>query len=518
MARRRISAASRWGLALALAAGSMPEAGAASSLPAGFSDQLVTAGFDFPVGMDFLRDGRLVVAERMTGLVRLVVNGAIAPGGPVLVVDSLQLGNPEQGLLGVAVDPAFPTRPYLYVQYNYLGAPRMLLRRYTLTGDLSFDLDGVLVADPATERTVLADVVDNHGNHNGGTIRFGPDDKLYVALGDDLEGCLAQDVALLYGKILRLDVASIPDGAGPPPPYTTIAPADNPFSAHPDPRARLVWQYGLRNPWSFHFDPVTGHAFIADVGGSRYEEIDLADAPGLNFGWPHFEGPAPLIACAIGSDFVPPIHWYDRSSFQLGAAIVSAGLYRVPPGATAPFPAEYDGDYFFSDLGEGFLRRLVSSGGAWALAPPVPGQPNPTDWGTGFDYATHYLQAPDGSLWYLKYDYGPSAQVRRIVHDGVTSVGEPASRSLELAVHPAPSRGPVRVSFRLVDEAVIRLEVVDVGGRHVAELARGWRAAGPHDLRWDGRDGDGRLVPAGLYLVRLSAGERSESARLPIVR
>jgi glucose/arabinose dehydrogenase len=511
----------RWSVAgslLAALAVGTPGVASASSLPAGFSDQLVTAGFDFPVGMDFLRDGRLFVAERSSGLVRLVVGGAIAAGGPVLAVDSLQIGNPEQGLLGVAVDPDFPARPYLYVQYNYLGAPRMLLRRYTLTGDLAFEGDGVLVADPASERTVLADVIDNYGNHNAGTIRFGPDGKLYVALGDDLGGCPAQDLTQLFGKILRLDVALVPDGPGPPPSHASIAPADNPFAAHPDSRARLVWQYGLRNPWSFHFDSQTGDAFIADVGGSLYEEIDLADAPGLNFGWPYFEGPDAALTCTIGSGFVAPIHFYDRRGFQFGAAIVSAGLYRVPPGAAAPFPAEYDGSYFFSDVGEGFLRRLVPSGTAWVVAPPSPGQPNPTDWGTGFDYATHYLQAPDGSLWYLKYDFGPSGQVRRIVHDGVTSVGTPTRGALGLAVHPAPSRGAVRVSFRLANEALVRLEVVDVGGRHVADLGRGWRAAGTHHAPWDGRDDDGRLVPAGLYLVRLAAGAHRESVRLPIVR
>src|SRR5678816_462354 len=161
---------------------------AAPVLPPGFSDQLVVAGFDLPVNMAFLPDGRLLVVERVSARVRLVVNGAIASQDPVIAVDSVRSTNPEQGLLGIAVDPGWPIRPYIYVQYDHLATPRIHIRRYTVTGDLTFTGNGNLTADPSSRYEVFIDAPDNAGFHNGGNLHFGPDGMLYSALGEDLQG------------------------------------------------------------------------------------------------------------------------------------------------------------------------------------------------------------------------------------------------------------------------------------------------------------------------------------------
>src|SRR5205085_1077884 len=184
--------------------------------------------------------------------------------------------------------------------------------------------------------------------------------------------CSAQDLHQLRGKLLRLSVLGVPDGPGPAPDYQAIAPPDNPYN-DPDPRVRLVWAYGLRNPWTYDIDPTTGTVAIADVGNDAYEEIDLVDQPARNFGWPLYEGPFRFnYGCSYADTltFTPPVAWYPHANGS--AAIIMGGIARWNPDALANFPAEYAGNVFYSDLYTGNLQRLVCSGGTCAPAPPVP--------------------------------------------------------------------------------------------------------------------------------------------------
>jgi len=493
---------------------------AAPVLPAGFSDQLVTAGFDLPVNLAFLPDGRAFVVERATARVRLIVNGAIAASDPVIAVDSVRTSHPEQGLLGIAVDPGWPARPYIYVQYDHAATPRIHIRRYTVGGDLLFTGNGSLTANPASRYEVFIDAPDNFGNHNGGNLKFGPDGKLYSSLGEDLEACYAQDPSLFYGKILRLDVSQLPPGPGGPAPYALITPADNPFVGNPDPRARLVWQYGLRNPWSFHFDPVTNEAFIADVGEARWEEIDIANAPGLNFGWPLLEGPESELMCSGQTGpFTPAAYQYDRQAFANGAAVIGGGVYRRPPSGASVFPQEYEGTYFFSDIGEGFIRRIKRSGVTWGLAPPATGQPNATDWATGYDHVTIFVEAADGSLWYVYNNFAPAGAIRRIAYDGTTAVPlVPGDSRVRFGVYPSPTHGATRVIVTLERPAALELGLYDLSGRLVRTLLTGPRDPGRHEARWDGRDESGRPVAPGVYFVRLSVDGATYHRRVLLVR
>jgi glucose/arabinose dehydrogenase len=186
----------------------------------------------------------------------------------------------EDGLLGIAVDPRWPARPYVYVHYTAASSYNIKVVRYALAGDLAGTGDGRLTLDPASRREILPDLPNDSVEHNGGTLLFGPDGMLFVALGDDRVSCAAQDIHQLRGKILRLRVAGVADGGGPGPAYATLDPLDNPFSGDEDPRARLVWQYGLRNPWSFDIDRQSKQVAIADVGNARFEEVDVTLAAG----------------------------------------------------------------------------------------------------------------------------------------------------------------------------------------------------------------------------------------------
>src|SRR5262245_25869217 len=165
----------------------------------------------------------------------------------MVTVPNVNTTGGEQGLLGIAVDPGWPARPYLYVHYDRIGN-QINLSRYTVGGDLSFTGNGALTIDPATRFDILTDIPDNATNHNGGTLRFGPDGMLYNSEGDDATGCPALDLTVLNGKILRLDISALPAGGGGPPAKSLITPADNPFVANANANAKLVGYSGLRNP------------------------------------------------------------------------------------------------------------------------------------------------------------------------------------------------------------------------------------------------------------------------------
>ena len=178
-------------------------------------------------------------------------------------------------------------------------------------------------------------------------------------------GCAAQDTSGLRGEILRLDVSHLPPGAGGPPQPALITPPGNPFP-NGGLNARLIWAFGLRNPFRFQIDPLNGALLIGDVGENSWEEVDRAPVGGLDFGWSRFEGPASLDpSCTLTEPASAPIHAYYRNGTE--AAIVGGPLYRAPGGAASPFPGEYDGDYFFSDYYQGFLRRLKGSGTSWLV-------------------------------------------------------------------------------------------------------------------------------------------------------
>jgi len=504
-----------------------PAAFAQATLPTDFVDAPVVSGLSEPANLCFLPDGRLLLVEQHAALVRLVVNGAIAAPDPVLAVPNVRTDSGERGLLGVAVDPGWPARPYVYLYYDYSLTATNRLARFTATGDLAFAGTGGITLDPASRYDVLTTLPDNANNHNGGTVRFGTDGMLYLALGDDAIGCNAQNKAVLAGKILRLDVRSLPPGPGGPAPRALLTAAGNPFAASPDSNTRLVWAYGLRNPYDFHVDAATGELFVADVGESEYEELDRVTTGGLNFGWPFWEGPVRhTVSCAVvdsSGGFVPPIYWHPHNTS--GSAAVMGGLvYHRPPGATTPFPIAYEGDVFVSDVYEGFLRRLKRSGSTWSVA-PAPGQPDPADWALQFTYVPDYEIGPDGAIWYSKLwtNYPqPDGQVRRIVSTSPLAVELPAPGAAGLALAqpwPSPAHGEARIAFALDRARFVRLTVLDLAGRRVRALVGGeLLSPGPHEQRWDGRDDGGAPVPAGIYLVRLESAGADVSRRLAWLR
>jgi glucose/arabinose dehydrogenase len=519
MTRRAVFAAVVLSFCLAAAVAAGP-----ADLPTGFTDELIAGSLSEPVSLALIPDPpdvipRVLFVEQRTARIRLIVGYDLFTVGTVPGVNSAA---DERGLLGIAVDPAWPVRPYVYIHAtdNRSGTD-VVISRFTLTGDLPGRVNGELTLDVASRRDLLNNLPDNADNHNGGTVRFGTDNRLYVSLGDDAVSCNAQDVGIPAGKILRLDTSRLPAGAGGPGPYAILIPPGNPFPAHPDSEARLVWTLGLRNPFRFHVDRQNGELFVADVGQNSWEEYTRFSAGGQNGGWPWREGPNAFITCSgTAPASIAPIAFYDHDD---GIAVMSVGVYRRPATGSRRFPAEYDGNAFYSDYYTGFIRRLVGSGSSWSPAPVVPGQPNSTDWATGFENVPDVLHMPDGSLWYCRQftSTGPG-EIRRISFPGTVDAETPvaAAAALTFAVpHPTPSRGRVTLSWTQPEEGAVRLVVYDAGGRVRRVLSDGdLHGAGPHSLEWDGLDRGGSPAPAGLYFAQVTVGEQTKRTRITLLR
>lgn len=366
--------------------------------------------------------------------------------------------------------------------------------------------------------------------------------------------CAAQDTTSLRGVILRLRTDALPPGPGRAF-RDQITPPDNPFVAAADSNQRLIAAYGLRNPFRFQIDRTTGVLVIGDVGENLREEVDLLDAPvlsfdpgvdrgsdragragrrgaqagaplGANFGWPYREGAmlgAHRADCAPEpAGLVPPVHDYDRTQ-QDGAAVIAAGLYRQVPLGAEDWPNEYTGDLFASDYYSGVLRRLKQQpGGAWLIPPQVPGQSDPVAWGTGFNEVSDWRVGPNGALWFCRQSSGfapGSGSIGYIAGPG-PSGPPPSLPPLELRVLGAPNVGGARFLFPSGVPSPARLALHDLGGRVVrkwSDAEVGGIAPGRF-LSWDGRDGDGRSVPPGVYVVRLESAGRTVTARVQLLR
>ena len=340
-------------LASALATRASPLA----TLPAYFQDHIVAQGLDYPLPLAFLPDGRLLTVESKTARVRMIVQGAIASTDPVTTIDSVATDGGEQGVWGLAVDPRWPQKPYIYVMYSALDST-IRIRRLMLAGALSDSTSGNLHLWPGSQRDVIRDAPDANAEHNGGTLRFGADSLLYASFGDDYAPCHATLTTALYGGIARMDVRRLPDSPGPPN-KPLMVPAGNPFANSASIDERLIYARGFRNPFRFSIDKPTGRLFVGDVGLLNYEDIDVISAPGGNYGWPYYEGPLQYLTTECGTTAPAGLrsaaYVYDRMEYctlpyrEGCSTAIIGGLVLHHANTPISFPAEYDGSYLFSE-------------------------------------------------------------------------------------------------------------------------------------------------------------------------
>jgi len=278
-------------------------------------------------GRIFVYDGTGVLAQPF-----LDVSNLISP--PVTSV-------PERGLLGLAFHPDFKRNGFFFIDY------------VDNDGNIAITRYSVSLSDPdraahGTGVEVLTIPHPQFRDHFGGQLQFGPDGYLYIAVGDGGGSGdplnRAQNMSLLLGKILRIDVDDLP----------YLVPSSNPFAGDAGERPE-IWAYGLRNPWRFSFDRATGDLWIADVGENLWEEVDLQPAGsggGQNYGWRAMEGWHCFNPSANCEDptFTMPILDYSHSD---GSCSITGGyVYR---GARFPWMT---GIYFYGDFCTGVIYGL----------------------------------------------------------------------------------------------------------------------------------------------------------------
>ena len=295
--------------------------------------------------------------------------------------------NSEEGVLSLAFDPKWEESGVCYVYRSLKKPRRAVLSRFTRT-------DAGAAIDTSTEQVLLT-VKQPYGNHNGGTVLFGPDGMLYLSIGDggsanDPHGH-GQNTNSLLGTIVRIDVSkSTPDK-----PYTI--PRDNPFCDQEDARPE-IWAYGLRNVWRMSFDPATGELWAGDVGQNAWEEIDIVSRGG-NYGWNIREGRHGFRASPDDESkvLIEPVIEYGR---DLGGSVTGGAVYRGDA-----FPA-MRGVYVYGDYMSGRLWGACRSDDGQVHTRELTGKRRlfPSSFGVG----------PDGAILMCAFS-GPYQRTGEIV-------------------------------------------------------------------------------------------------------
>jgi glucose/arabinose dehydrogenase len=371
------------------------------SYPTGFSEELVTANLTDPTAMAFApsSDGRIFVTEQ-GGALRVIKNGSLLS---THVIDLNVNSDGERGLLGIALDPDFTNNNYIYLYHTVPSPLHNQITRYTLNGDVVLTGSDVIVLD--------LDPLSSATNHNGGAMAFGPDNKLYVGVGENANGANAQDLNTHLGKLLRINA----DGS---------VPSGNPYTSGSGQKKR-IWAYGLRNPYTFDFQPGTGKLFINDVGETTWEEINNATTSGHNFGWPSAEG------VSGNSAYTNPFYVYGHGSGDgLGCAI-TGGTFLASSGS---YPNKYKDKYFFMDFCENWINYidpLVTNPAKFSFATSIGGNPLALQANAGYLY---YLSRTNGALY-------------KIVYNNATAVAEGYADPI-IAIYPQPANDVVNIDLK----------------------------------------------------------------------
>ncbi|MDR3024847.1 PQQ-dependent sugar dehydrogenase [Chryseobacterium sp.] len=425
-------------------------------------------GLTSPVEITNANDSRLFVVQQ-NGIIKIIQPNGTINSTNFLNISSKIIFGGERGLLGLAFHPQYSTNGYFFVYYNN-PAGNIIVARYSVS---STDSN---VADPASEKIML-NIPKPFDNHNGGSIHFAPDGKLWIITGDGGSGGdpnnNAQNKNVLLGKMLRIDV----DATGP---YNI--PPDNPFAGAVA-GADEIWAYGLRNAWKFSFDLTTGNAMIADVGQGAIEEINKMPITqaGLNYGWRCYEGNTAYntAGCAAQSTMTFPVAVYDHSGGK--CSITGGYVYR---GTQYP---SLQGKYFFADYCSTQIGILDNN--------------NTITWTSPYSGNNFSTFGED----YQKGLYVAAVNNGKIFKISTGTLGTQENTLGTIKVYPNPASKEIFIDG--ITDKKATLEIISAEGRKVLEA----------DKIYNGKGINISGIPAGVYYINLKSGElKSYSQKLII--
>lgn len=451
--------------------------------------------FTQPILLTHPPDGtnRIFVEQQNGVIVEFPNDSAVASAKTFLTITeklSSYSREGEEGLLGLAFDPQFKTNGYFYVNYTAPNPFRTVIERYRVNPG---NPDS---ADPSSAFTILEIPQPPAPNHKGGNLAFGPDGYLYAGTGDGGGGNdtyqNAQNRQSLLGKFLRIDVKD-----------TTATthykiPPDNPLVSDTTGLKKELWTWGMRNPWRWSFDPVTGVLWCGDVGQDNWEEVDII-RKGLNYGWPIMEGFVcnPAAPQCDTAGYTPPIAVFGH---DVGNAIVGGYVYR---GYRVPW---LTGAYVYGDYGSGRIWMLrYENGVVVADSVLLDGIGEMSSFGT--DQA--------GELYMVTY--GASASIYRFAGPGpttgVTSLPRQAYAFGLDQNYPNPFNPSTVIGYQIGATGWVSLRVFNVLGQEVATLVDGLRTPGTYRVTFDAAG-----YSSGVYYYRLQAGNLVRTRTLVLVK
>lgn len=415
--------------------------------------ELFATGFQQPVGLEHAGDSRLFVVEQ-TGKIK-IIGESINPNSPFLnLSDKINTQGFEQGLLGLAFDPNYEENGYFYVHYTNLDRNSRFSR-------FRVNPNNPNKALPSSE-VILFENDDPFSNHNGGQLKFGPDGYLYATIGDGGSGGdpfnNAQDLSTTFGKLLRIDVTDPANG-------TYTIPPDNPY-ANMAGAAGEIWASGLRNPWRFSFDYLTGDLWIPDVGQNNWEEVNFtpaSSAGGVNYGWSCMEATHFFKADCDdnGVPFTAPIAEYahdNNPDLPCSGSITGGYVYRG-----AHYPDMY-GKYFYTDFCTGVIRTTYWDGSEWVTADLGNFTPFAySTFGEDMDADLYLVDKTAGNI-YLVTDGGASAY--SVIDDQL-----PVSNFQQVAIDPSLAQGEDIDMDELIRESVHRMPAISIASPVITNIA-----------------------------------------------
>jgi glucose/arabinose dehydrogenase len=494
--------------------------------------ELIGEGLDFPTCVAFAPgdDSRAYVTSQWTGRIHIVENGEFDPVNPFLDVQSLLIGAAtEGGLLSIAFDPDFQESRQFYICYVSRDS-NVVVARYRVSDDPNF-------AD-SNSAEIVFDIEHGGRQHFAGNIMFGPTDGyLYISVGDGgipPTWNASQNPLSYRGKILRIDVSGDTGYEVPP---------TNPFVGNEE-FLPEIFAWGLRNPWRFSLDRLTGDMFIGDVGQSELEEIDylpVESGGGQNFGWHVWEGTDCFLDSCWTDGFTFPIYEYGHDPF-FGGAVTGGYVYR---GTALP---ELQGHYVFADYVNAQVSSFLYQNEVLSdfrdLSPFLDTQGPDSLW-----FISSFGQDNHNELYLLDYVHQSGAsRLYKIVpddyedcnangvydrtdildgtstdlnQDGVpdecqTPAGDHPELPGEIELlpnYPNPFNPSTTIGFVLAKESTVKISVYDISGRLVSEIANGTYPAGSHGVQFHAEH-----LASGVYFAVLKSGETQLRQKMMLLK